>query len=108
MMKGFYVTMLDGVRVAWLLGPFAKHSAALAAVPAARAKAQDIDPRACWYSFGTASIERDVATAQDIDPRACWYSFGTASIERDVATVADMPPGKLNDHLPDSLESAAE
>ena len=77
-MKGFYVTMKDGPRTAWLLGPFAEHESALSAVPAATKLAQEIDPRGCWYAFGTSSIDRDGA-------------------------ISDLPPGKLNDQLAELL-----
>lgn len=56
----YYVTAISGEKVAWLLGPFVNdHGAALGMVDAARAKACDIDPRAHWYSFGTARAEHD-------------------------------------------------
>lgn len=53
---GYYVTMMRGARVAWLLGPFRSHDAALAMVDAARGKACEIDARSHWDAFGTSSI----------------------------------------------------
>lgn len=46
-----------------LLGPFRNdHARALAAVPAARAKAEEVDPRAHWYAFGTCRLAADFVT----------------------------------------------
>lgn len=36
-----------------LTGPYLTHVEALAAVPADRARAYDVDPRAPWYAYGT-------------------------------------------------------
>lgn len=61
MTTGFYVTLKDGPRTAWLLGPFATHDEALARVDEAWNRACDVDPR-CHFAFrGTASITRDAA-----------------------------------------------
>lgn len=50
----YYVTAMDGGRVARVVGPFLNdHAAALAIVDAARAKAEEVDPRAAFYAFGT-------------------------------------------------------
>jgi len=76
-MKGYYVTLKDGERTAWLLGPFSDHERAKAAVKEAADKAEDIDPRAYWYAHGTSSID----------------------------TEKTLPPGKLNDLLPHLLET---
>lgn len=57
----YYVTMRrdDGATVR-LAGPFENdHQAALDAVGPAKAWALDVDPRAPWYSYGTARYERD-------------------------------------------------
>lgn len=54
----YYVTVVDGARVGRLLGPFVNdHAGALAMVDAARRRAEELDPRACWYSFGTARAD---------------------------------------------------
>ena len=53
----YYVTVIDGPRVGRLLGPFDNdHAAALAMVDQVRAKAEELDPRACWYAFGTCRL----------------------------------------------------
>jgi hypothetical protein len=42
----------------FLLGPFVDdHGKALAQVDAVRAKAEQLDPKAVWYDFGTARID---------------------------------------------------
>lgn len=51
----YYVTVVDGPRASRLLGPFTNdHRAALGMVDAVRAKAEECDPRAFWYAYGTA------------------------------------------------------
>jgi hypothetical protein len=56
----YYVTVMDGARVGRLLGPFENdHAGALAMVDAVRKKAEEIDPKACWYAFGTVRIPND-------------------------------------------------
>ena len=51
----FYVTALYNGRHALLAGPFPNdHAAALELVDRARIEAEKVDPRAVWYSFGTA------------------------------------------------------
>lgn len=50
----YYVSVRDGSRWALLYGPFGRHADALAAVDAARAVALAVDPRAHFFSFGTA------------------------------------------------------
>lgn len=77
-MKGFYVTMKRDTRTAWLLGPFAEHQNALAAVDAARKKANEVDPRSFWDAFGTSSIESE----------------------------KPLPPGKFNSDLAEWMEAA--
>lgn len=61
--KGYYVTMLretrDGLKTAWLLGPYEDHETALGLVHTARELAEEVDPRCAWDAFGTASISRD-------------------------------------------------
>lgn len=53
---GFYATAIDAGRVAYLLGPFDAHEAALAAVPRAQELAYANDPRAWFYAYGTARV----------------------------------------------------
>lgn len=59
--RKYYVTMMrDGKdRPAYLAGPFDRHEDALGHVEAARKKAQEVDPRAVWDSFGTAGVVAD-------------------------------------------------
>lgn len=56
----YYVTVVDGGRVARLAGPFMDdHAAALAMVDPVRRKAEELDPRAHWYAFGTCRMPSD-------------------------------------------------
>lgn len=56
----YYVTAVDGQRVARLLGPFRNnHAAALAMVDRVREHAYQLDPRSHWYAFGTARWDTD-------------------------------------------------
>ncbi len=56
----YYVSVADGGRVARLLGPFENdHAAALAMVDKVRAKAEELDPRAAFYAFGTVRLPND-------------------------------------------------
>lgn len=56
----YYVTVIDGPRHGRLLGPFFNdHAAALALVDAARAKAEEMDPKEIWYAYGTARFPDD-------------------------------------------------
>ena len=51
----YYVTMIDGARVAFLAGPFINdHAGALALVDDVRKLANELDPRSHFYAFGTA------------------------------------------------------
>jgi len=55
----YYVSVVDGPRVGRLLGPFINnHAGALTMVEAARKKAEECDPRAVFYAYGT--IREDV------------------------------------------------
>lgn len=54
--RDYYVSVIDGARRSLLAGPYPTHTAALAAVDATNRIACDIDPRAHWYAFGTASL----------------------------------------------------
>lgn len=54
----YYVSVRrDDGQYRLLSGPFPKHEEALAKVDAAMRIAMDLDPRACWYLFGTCRIE---------------------------------------------------
>ena len=49
----YYVSAIDGNRYALILGPFPTHQEALDNVDRAWKKAEEVDPRAFWWSFGT-------------------------------------------------------
>lgn len=55
MTRSFYVTVKDGKRYGFLLGPYGTHREALANVARGRDLANGADPRAAFYAFGTAS-----------------------------------------------------
>lgn len=50
---GFYVSVVDGSQYGLLAGPFGTHPEALALVNTVRAKAEELNTRAVFYSFGT-------------------------------------------------------
>jgi hypothetical protein len=57
----YYVSVADAGRIGLLLGPFQNdHAGALAMVDQARVKAEQLDPRAAFYSFGTVRVDLDV------------------------------------------------
>lgn len=72
----YYVTVVrdDGAHRR-LLGPFVNdHAGALEAVRDARDKAEELDPRAVWYSFGTARLPEyfnEPGILNDYLPGAC-------------------------------------
>lgn len=55
--KFYYVSVIDGSRRALLAGPYTDHRDALAKVDTVRKLADDVDPRACFYAFGTAGSD---------------------------------------------------
>lgn len=58
---GFYYVSIkrENGEARFLRGPFTLHKDALDALPAAREAAERVDPRACWYAFGTARSATD-------------------------------------------------
>ena len=53
----YYVTVRDGTRHRFLLGPYKDdHATALAMVDEARRIAQELDRAAIWYAYGTARV----------------------------------------------------
>ena len=62
----YYVSCIDDSsrqRKALLSGPYGSHTEALSMVPTVRRKAEEADPRACWYFFGTAGSDEALKTA---------------------------------------------
>lgn len=58
MNAGYYVTLIRGARVGYLVGPLSSEQAARDRIPAARKVAEEIDPFTCFDLFGTARLER--------------------------------------------------
>ena len=56
MPSGYYVTALDGTRIAWLVGPFETHREAIKMVGAVKRLTTDYEPRATFWAFGTAQF----------------------------------------------------
>lgn len=59
-MASFYVTVKDGPRTGWLLGPYATHNEARANVDRAKELAEKADRWAHFYAFGTARVQGEV------------------------------------------------
>lgn len=55
----FYVTMRDGDKTAWLVGPCYKHELALSLVETARTAAEAANSFYCFNAFGTAKVVWD-------------------------------------------------
>lgn len=54
----YYVSVVRGSDYRLLLGPFVdNHAGALEMVEAVRKKAEELDPKAHWYAFGTCRAE---------------------------------------------------
>lgn len=53
----FYVTAIDGKRVAVLAGPYFLHENALGMVERASREAEKIDPKAVFYEYGTTGFK---------------------------------------------------
>jgi len=59
----YYVTVIDGRKTGILAGPFPNdHATALGLVDRARTVACELNPRAHFYSFGTARFPSDFTT----------------------------------------------
>lgn len=54
--KAFYVSAIDGRRIGRFAGPYASREEAEAAVHTIRLMAEDIEPRAHWWAWGTTSL----------------------------------------------------
>lgn len=61
MNRAYYVSAIDGDRKALICGPYATHDAALADVRRVSRAAYEVDPRAHWWAWGTASVDLDKA-----------------------------------------------
>lgn len=55
----YFVSVIDGPRRGLLAGPYETHGQALEDVEAVRAVAEEADPRAAFYAFGTARADGD-------------------------------------------------
>lgn len=55
----YYVSVVDADRFNVLAGPFPTHQQALDLVETVRRIAEECDPRACWYGFGTTRMKDD-------------------------------------------------
>jgi hypothetical protein len=53
---GFYVSAMNGALKALVDGPYAHHAEALVRVWAVSRAWGNVDPRACWYAWGTAQV----------------------------------------------------
>lgn len=54
--EGFYVTVKDGGRTGYLLGPYEAKGEAEAEVPLGRRLAEQADSRAAFYAFGVTRV----------------------------------------------------
>lgn len=58
--SNYYVSVVDGPKKFQVLaGPYKTHQEALALVPTVTRIAQDVDPRAAFYAFGTVAMKPD-------------------------------------------------
>lgn len=55
----YFVSCIDGPRRALIAGPYPTHAQALQDVEDARKAAEEADPRAAFYAFGTARADGD-------------------------------------------------
>jgi len=62
----YYVTVIDGARHGYLLGPYETHRQALDNVARGRDLANAADPRAHWYAFGTGRLKDETATVPSV------------------------------------------
>lgn len=61
MARAYYVSAIDGDRKALICGPYPTHDAALEDVTRVKRAAYDVDPRAHWWAWGTASVDLEKA-----------------------------------------------
>jgi hypothetical protein len=66
----YFVTAVDGSRVAWLLGPFDRHEDALSRVDDVRSACESLTAgESHWWAFGTARIDGDTARRGRLNDR---------------------------------------
>lgn len=53
----YFVSAVDAGKLSLVAGPYASHQQALDHVDSVRSIAEECDPRACFYFFGTARLE---------------------------------------------------
>lgn len=58
----FFITTARPGAVSFVAGPYRTHAEALAAFRSVQEYAERVDPRAVWYSFGTARARKDQRT----------------------------------------------
>jgi hypothetical protein len=54
----YYVSAIDGKKRFLIRGPFTTHLEAMKAVESTRMKAEELDPHAFWWAWGTARTEQ--------------------------------------------------
>lgn len=59
--RAYFVTVKDYDRTGWLAGPYLTHAQALAEIDRFNARCQELDLKAFWYAYGTASTAADEA-----------------------------------------------
>lgn len=59
MNRVYYVSAIDGDRKALIVGPYATHEEALADVQRVKRAAYEVNDRAIWWAWGTASVDLD-------------------------------------------------
>jgi hypothetical protein len=55
----YFVSAMDGNRFWLMAGPFPSHPEALEMVNVVNAMACDLDPRACFFAWGTVAMKSD-------------------------------------------------
>jgi hypothetical protein len=60
--KYYYVTVINGQRKGFLLGPYNTHEEALQNVDKGRELAEQSDSWACHYAYGTAGSDVEIKT----------------------------------------------
>jgi hypothetical protein len=74
-------------------GPYPKHADALALVEKARGICEQMDPRACWYSFGTVRIKDDCTDPGVLQRRGYNLALERATVIRRTFAASKHPKG---------------